>query len=460
MSMITARQLTPKVDKPVWLVEDAPKGHGRFMARLRPTGECLFYFRYTDMHGKRQFLPLGAYEPRGVTGITLKQARQRASDLSRLYLAGNTNLQEYIKAEDAAKIAARDAETAKHRAEIAAAQAEANRLASRTTVYNLFDAWARIDLMRHKDGGAEVRRFFNKDVLPIIGNFYVEDIRVAHINLVLDPITQRGSNRMAKLALTYLRQMFGFALDRELVQQDPTARLRKSKVGGKDTERDRVLSETEISQLYHLVPAAGLQAASQAAIWICLGTCCRIGELLAARWDHIDLKRKTWYIPAEHSKNGKAHTIYLSGFVVGQFKRLHAINGESLWCYPNNTNTGAVDPKTLTKQVGDRQLRPGRAPMANRTSLCHALELSGGRWTLHDLRRTGATMMVAMRVIPEVAERCLNHTEQNRIKRTYQHHGYAEEMREAWDLLGNRLELLTTKSGANVVTLKQRLDQP
>jgi integrase len=444
MGKITDRQLTTKVDKEIWLIEDAPKGHGRFMARLHPTGECLFYFRYTDNSGKRPFLPLGAFDPRGVTGMTLKEARQRASELSKLYIAGNTNLQEYLEAEETARVAAREAETARLHAEIAAAKAETERLAARTTVTGLFDLWANVDLIRHKDKGDAIRRFFTKDAKPIIGHLHVEDVRVVHINQVLDPIVQRGANRMAKLALTYLRQMFGFAMDRELIQQDPTARLRKSQVGGKDTERDRVLSEVEITELHHKVSEAGLQQSSQAGIWICLATCCRIGELLAARWDHIDFKRKTWYIPAEQSKNGKAHTVYLSDFAIGYFKRVHAINGESLWCYPNNKNTGPVDAKTLTKQVGDRQLQPGREPMTNRTQLCRALELSGGRWTLHDLRRTGATMMVAMRVIPEVAERCLNHTEQNRIKRTYQHHGFAEEMRDAWDLLGRRLELLTT----------------
>jgi hypothetical protein len=51
-------------------------------------------------------------------------------------------------------------------------------------------------------------------------------------------------------------------------------------------------------------------------------------------------------------------------------------------------------------------------------------------------------MMTALGVLPEVAERCLNHTEQDRIKRTYQRHSYDKEKREAWQILGNRLEVL------------------
>ena len=62
-------------------------------------------------------------------------------------------------------------------------------------------------------------------------------------------------------------------------------------------------------------------------------------------------------------------------------------------------------------------------------------------------------MMVALGVIPEVAERCLNHTEENRVKRTYQRHSYEREMREAWRLLGERIALLTTDDTEKGFTL-------
>ena len=64
-------------------------------------------------------------------------------------------------------------------------------------------------------------------------------------------------------------------------------------------------------------------------------------------------------------------------------------------------------------------------------------------------------MMVALGVIPEVAERCLNHTEENRVKRTYQRHSYESEMCEGWRLLGERLELLTRTDADNVVTFRK-----
>ena len=80
--------------------------------------------------------------------------------------------------------------------------------------------------------------------------------------------------------------------------------------------------------------------------------------------------------------------------------------------------------------------------LSNRSADAHALLLPGGKWTPHVLCRTGATIMTALGVLPEVAERCLNHTEENKVKRTYQRHSYAKEMAEAWQKLGAHLELL------------------
>jgi hypothetical protein len=50
--------------------------------------------------------------------------------------------------------------------------------------------------------------------------------------------------------------------------------------------------------------------------------------------------------------------------------------------------------------------------------------------------------MVRYKVVGEVVERCLNHLEQNRLKKTYLQYDYWDEMQNAWDLLGEKLEAL------------------
>ncbi len=335
------------------------------------------------------------------------------------------------------------------RARIDAAEA----LSARIKVTDLFERWASVELIRRKDGGKEIRRMFAKDVLPVIGDLAVEDVRKGHVTAVTDALLARGVTRMAKMIFSLVRQMFRFAVDRDIIEADPTAAIRKAKIGGKDVERDRVLSEDEIRSLHRQIPAAGLLRSTEAAIWLTLATGCRIGELLQAEWRHVRLDTREWLIPADNSKNGRPHTVFLSDFAMRQVETLNSINGTSQWCFPNRGNSDHVCVKTVTKQLGDRQ-RSDASPMSRRSPHTSALTLPGGKWTPHDLRRTAATLMTAMGVLPEVAEKCLNHTEESRVKRTYQRHSYESEKREAWRLLGERLDLLTRDG--DVITLSSR----
>jgi len=445
MAKITDRQMTAKPgNNDKWLSEVAIWGHGSLVARITPSGERLFYFRYSNSSSERVTYPIGTYSRDGSEGtMTLAEAGQRAKELAGLHKTGIRDIREHLTAEESSRIAARDAELARLISEKVAIEAEQARQAARKSVTELFEHWAKVDLINRKDKGAEVRRMFEKDVLPFLGSLAVADIKKSHITIVTDAMLARGVNRAAKIAFSLMRQMFRFAVDRDLIEYDPTASIRKAKIGGKDVERDRVLSDEEIRTLTKLAPKAGLLPSTEAAIWIALSTCCRIGELLGARWEHLNLIKGTWLIPAENSKNGKPHSITLSPFAVRQFEYVREHNGTSAWCYPNTDDSGPVCSKTVTKQLGDRQRQPDQGTMSRRSAKAQALLLPGGKWTPHDLRRTGATVMTALGVLPEVAERCLNHTEENKVKRTYQRHSYTNEMSEAWNRLGEHLDLAT-----------------
>ncbi len=358
-----------------------------------------------------------------------------------------------------------DLEVAKLKAQADAAEAlraQQLRLATqaaeqaRLTVRQLFDQWQKLDLQNRVNKGVDVLRAFNADVFPVIGDLAAEDVRKAHIQAILDNIRSRATDgrpriSMQKKTLADLRQMFGWALERDYLLANPTAVIRKAKLGA-TVERERVLSEAEVIELFDKLPRCGLADTSRLALMIQLSTASRIGETLQAHWAHIDFERRTWGIPADIAKNGKAHTIALSDFALHQFQTLRAITGMTPWLFPNSELKAPVCPKSTTKQVGDRQ-RYAKAIMKNRSQDAHALELPGGRWVPHDLRRTAATMMVQLGVLPDVVEKCLNHTEPNKLKRIYQRASYEVPMREAWRLLGARLDLLANKP-VNVLMLR------
>jgi integrase len=422
--------------------------------------------------GKLRQIPVGTWKDKG--GLSLKALRDKRDILAAevkshadpIERRATAKLQRQADKQAAALKLEGDIEATKLKAQADAAEAiqvQQSRLSAqaaelaRMTVRQLFDRWHQLDLRNRVMKGADVKRSFDADVFPMIGDVAAEDVRKTHIQAILDAIRARGTEdrpriSMQKKTLADLRQMFGWALERDYLLADPTAVIRKAKLGA-NTERERVLSEAEVIELFQTLPKSGLAETSRLALMIQLSTASRIGETLQAHWAHVDFERGTWGIPAAVAKNGKAHTVALSDFAQQQFQALHELTGATPWLFPNTELKAPVCPKSTTKQVGDRQ-RYAKPIMKNRSQDAHALELSGGRWVPHDLRRTAATMMVQLGVLPDVVEKCLNHTEPNKLKRIYQRASYEVPMRDAWRLLGERLDLLyrrATGAANNVV---------
>lgn len=407
---------------------------GGLYLRISPAGSKVWVYRYKNTEDQTKWLDLGTYPAR-----SLAEARAEATALKVMRRDGFDPVTERER-QAAEQAAAREAQDAR----IAA-------LNARIRVLDLFERWMALEIVQRKDQGAEIRRMFAKDILPEISTMPVEEVNKGHIAAIVDNVLARGGNgRMAALALSSMRQMFRFAVERDYIEGDPTAAIRKSRIH-KQIERDRVLSPDELKLLVLKLPKAGLCESSQLAMLAMLATCCRVGEVSKAALVDLDVNAATWRIPAENSKNEKEHMVFLSDFALEVFTSLkrRADQLGSAWLMPARHKPGPVCEKSLSKQIGDRQ-RPGQAPMQGRSPLVEALVLPGGKWTAHDLRRTGSTIMAELGVRPDVIERCLNHTEQDRMKRIYQRHSYHEEMREAWRLLGDRLTLLTRANESNL----------
>ncbi len=443
-------------DADQWLIETFERGAGSFVGRITVKGERLFYFRYVDPAGARPRLPLGAYDARGKAGLTVEQARSKARGLSTLYRSGVRDLRAHL---------ANEAQAAQLRTEVDRIKAEAERLAledlaekaklereRKISVRTLFKRWASVELTPHlradgtrtgrKDAGEAVRLQFEHWVFASLGDQAAEAVNKAALMAIIDEAKAKGKLRTANVLLANLKQMFRFAAARDIVLRNPLESVTKKDAGGKEVERDRVLSAEEIKALAGARRTANLNTRSWTAIWIILGTCCRVGELMAAEWRHIDLLARTWYLP--QTKNERVHTIHLSAFVVGHLERLGShreigADGSPIpWLLPNTTGTGPVDIRTFGKQLSDRQRAADRR-LERRSKQVSALALPGGRWTAHDLRRTGATLMASLGVSSDVIDECLNHKIESRVRRTYIHDRRPTEQAKAFDALGAKL---------------------
>ena len=396
----------------------------------------LFIYRVA---GGRKKISLGRYPT-----VPLKAARAKAEPLRQWLEDGRDPAEELARQE----------------ADATAAKAEQAALPQ--TVGELFDLFEKQALASRKDKGASTRRAFDKDVLPTLAGVRLTALKKAHLSAILNEVERRGAARSAGLLLGDFRQMCRWAVRSDFLPADLTTGWKKSDWHGQAGERERVLSESEIKTLSTALPGT-LSPESQAMVWIILATACRVGEISHARWSDCDLEAGTWTIPAANSKNAKPITIALSVFALGNFQQLRDREVSSSekeerpvseWVFPARRGLGAVDSKSLGKQLADRQ-RPDKDPMSNRCTNSSALVLPGGIWRPHDLRRTAATLMASLGVQPNVIERCLNHVEQKSLVRIYQRHTWAPEMAEAWRLLGDRLDLLTRPDAGNVALLSR-----
>jgi len=291
---------------------------------------------------------------------------------------------------------------------------QAGEAASKRTFADAIAQWENLELSLRKDNGRETMRAIQKDVTPILSDIALIDVTRTMLVDILDRVVERGARVMANHLFADLRQFFNFAIAKKWVEVSPLSGLTKEKIGGRQKERDRYLSEEEIIQLNSCLPSANLQRTTELAIWIMLTTCCRVGELSQARWEDIDLNTGEWFIPAGNCKNAKSHIIFLSGFTKEQFISLHSLTGSTDWCFPSRSGVNHICLKSISRQLRDRVRRE---PLTNRSKNTGTLLLSGGasrtarmsiaRWNMKEAegkalaRRTG-TAYEADRVGKEV----------------------------------------------------------
>lgn len=105
----------------------------------------------------------------------------------------------------------RKAERIEAQAKVEAVIAEAARQeAENLTVHDMFQAWLR-DGVARADGNAELRRSFEKDVLPAVGAKPVREVTEHELRALLRVMVKRGVHRMTVRTYNDLVQMFAWA---------------------------------------------------------------------------------------------------------------------------------------------------------------------------------------------------------------------------------------------------------
>lgn len=290
------------------------------------------------------------------------------------------------------------------------------------------------------------RQQIRDHVLTKLGNLRAEEVTPADIVDVTEACATK-SLHVARLVLSAVREMFSHGIARHVVETDPSAHVTaKAVIGPRPVNRTRLmLSEAELRSMLPALPTIGRR--NELTIKILLATCTRIGELIGAKWEEIDMERREWTIPPERSKNKKRFVIPITDTVASWLGELKTVSFESSYVLPVRKRLDGVE--------GDRSMESTSLNAAiNR--LCESLGDKCRRFTPHDLRSTARSHLGAMGVDLLVAERCLNHSLGGLVA-IYDQHDYLGERRKALELWTSFIVACEAGNDWNVIPLKRAL---
>jgi integrase len=300
-------------------------------------------------------------------------------------------------------------------------------LPSSRTVAAVVEEWLVRD-QGHNRSRAEVERVMRRDVLPVIGNRPIAEIRKRDIIELVESIGDRGAPVMANRVLAHTKRLFRWAAGRDLIEADPAAHVEKP---SPERSRDRVLDDAELIAVWRAAERMG--GPFGAGVRLLIATGARREEVFGLR--QAEIVGDAVHLGADRSKNKVARIIPLSPL------------GERVLAELPDLGAFAVSVD-------------GMKPFTNIGHNKAKLDALAGvaDWRLHDLRRSVATGLQRLGVRLETIEAVLGHVGGSRagIVRIYQRRQFAQEARAALAVWSAHLQrLLDGANSAEVVPLRR-----
>lgn len=411
------------------LVFDAElKGFG---VRVTAQGAKVFLFQYRAGGPPRRIV-LGEY---GI--ITPDKAREAAEVLRGQVKAGKDP-----KAET---------DAARRAAAIAAAEARARAAADALTFGVLVERWRDLHLANRREA---YRREASRALLVSFATWKdrpAHTIKPADAVAELDSIATDRGPAAARSAFAYARAMFGWAMKRQLLADNPFATIQAPEPVA---DRDRVLADAELAAVWRAAEGLGWPMGDFTRIAIL--TLQRRDEVAGMRWAELAADLSTWTLPGERTKNRKSHVVHLAAPARAILKAAPRLKGSALVF--TTTGKTPVSGFSGAKAALDRAITTARKKAGTEPP-----ELSA--WRLHDLRRTGVTRLAALGFPPHVCDRLLNHVQGaiQGVAAVYQRHEFLPERQaamEAWAehvlavAEGKRSRQFLDSEGAEVLPLE------
>ena len=258
---------------------------------------------------------------------------------------------------------------------------------------------------------------YERDIKDTFGNRLMTEITTDEIRTHCEKIKDRGAPSTAIFVRDLIANVYRYAIQRGHKFANPADEIANSSIAT-FKKRERVLTPREIKLFFNTLEETQSDFALKKAVKFILLTMVRKGELVNATWDEVDFKNKVWTIPAERMKAKRAHNVYLSEQALDLIIAFQIYSEGSPYLLPGRINRRQPIANSSLNRV-----------IANCIKFINKDEQRIDDFTVHDLRRTGSTLLHEMGFNSDWIEKSLAH-EQQGVRAVYNKAEYAEQRKE------------------------------
>jgi integrase len=217
------------------------------------------------------------------------------------------------------------------------------------TFQALADRYLKEHADRHKRprSAEEDRRNLYVHILPKWAKRDFRTIRRADVIEVIESIVSAGKHAAGNRVHSLISKIFSFAIDADLLEANPAARLRKR---GVERVGRRVLDDAEIRTFWRGIALPPVSRPVGLALRLALLTAARASEIAGARkseFQNLDKPdQAAWLIPGERAKNKIDHLVPLPSLAVETVKSAIELSADGEFLFP--TASGAAGQSTDT----------------------------------------------------------------------------------------------------------------
>ncbi|WP_089852487.1 tyrosine-type recombinase/integrase [Halomonas saccharevitans] len=240
----------------------------------------------------------------------------------------------------------------------------------------------------HKRSWATDDSFLRNHIIPVFGSIPLDEISRTQLVTFHTTLPEKGmAPSTCDRQVVIIRYIFNLAIKWEVIDTNPAKMI---ELYNADNSREHYLTDEEMSKLLNMLQTHTNRPVSLV-ILLLLATGARRNEALKAKWEDIDLVKKTWKIPAANAKSKKSRVMPLNTAALQVLEEAHSLSSGHEYVF-------------ISQVTGQ--------PIRHITAVWQRMRVAAGLpdFRLHDCRHQYASMLVNKgRSLYEV-QRLLGHT--------------------------------------------------